>query len=1250
LRPTAGRATGPVVELTSSTVGRDLIVQFGLSATPASFRSVIERFILLYLGTSKAPVPFGGRTREIEALNGWLHDRRDPADSDVLAGDAGSNNLLITAPAGRGKTALLIRWIEQLPADWPLVFVPVSIRYQTNQALTFYQALAARLGSILGEALSEPRQDPSAYYRVKVIDFLDRIAKEAQRCLVVIDGLDEARGWQIDTAVLPPDPPPTLKIVISARELAGDRGSRDWLSRLGWTLPSSGARTLEVQPLSRKGIEDVLEKMAFPIADLSKDVDVINELYRLTEKGDPLLLHLYVNDLLGMRGDAARLKPTDLAKLKPGFGEYFKRWLSEQRAEWREAGINVDQVFLDYILVVLASAFGPLKSRDLENLVQRLYPANRIFTADSVEPLRRFILGDGIETGYALAHPKLAVYLQQERFGGSDILGRSQRAFIEWMREVVQGLNAGTTQPSDASDYALLFYTQHLDAMPDGSALELYRELLEDGWRKAWEHCEGGFQGFQRDVELARHAFLADVERNPEHLQKPRIGLGALIRCALCLSSVRSIGLGVPGLLLAEFLRSNSVTAKQALHLAQMKDDAGRSEAIPAIIELLPQELRSEAFASIREILDPEVRCTTIIDVLQHLEKSEQAAGAKEALRMVPQLKTYEQRQALDRLQPYAPDSAWAEAVAALGRRRQEEKAKESAPSPRPPSEGREQTDRELEWSFYYALSQESERSDLSPQRMREILGLMRDGPGVHSPRILANLAPRLPEDLLDFALECIWQSKEDLFRGDALAKLAPHLPPERARRALPVALRAVSFDLKRAVTALAERLAAGGLEGELKVVLDMDDIYFRHEALGGLAPHMTPALLTTALRAVLDADAGDLRRGLSEIAPHLSKEQITEATDRVAQMAEMAERGKALAVLLPRHRELGIPLAAKDAYQIAFLIGDRMLRDLAHAALIPFLDKAGAQEAIVQLGKRSIDPVPITHKSLIPFEALTLVLTMKYLPEADRAKRSEQAAAIARDRLVNATQRATILGILASRAPPDRRKALLNETMEIANTVQRDKAALLVFLATLFPGAKGRELMQLARQAKESEPPNAEPANERINHGLLRLFAPLALAKSLPEMQAETATVLAELLQYPKDESRMVTLAAALVLSPKLPSDQVETIIREILDAVRDEKDEQTRAFLLVLLASYLPTEALKGYVKELLAIGQRAARPTLLMVLAFAQGLAGELWEANPHVAGNRIPGSPLARLGGETAVAETEVAIRDVCSWWA
>jgi hypothetical protein len=210
------------VNLAGAKIGRDVSIQFGLTAAPTSFRRLVGNFVKLYLGTEKSPVPFGGRGREIEALNAWLGGHLENSSHTVLSGDPGSNNLLITAPAGRGKTALLVRWIEQCQTDWSVVFVPVSIRAETNQALTFYQALAARLAEILLEPLPEPRADPAAYYKDKVIDYIDRIGRGGQRCLLVIDGLDEARGWKMDTTVLPVEASPSLKVVVSARELAGD--------------------------------------------------------------------------------------------------------------------------------------------------------------------------------------------------------------------------------------------------------------------------------------------------------------------------------------------------------------------------------------------------------------------------------------------------------------------------------------------------------------------------------------------------------------------------------------------------------------------------------------------------------------------------------------------------------------------------------------------------------------------------------------------------------------------------------------------------------------------------------------------------------------------------------------------------------------------------------------------------------------------------------------------------------------------
>jgi hypothetical protein len=289
--------------------------------------------------------------------------------------------------AGRGKTALLAHWLQGIDAvAWPVAFVPISIRFETNRADIFYQALAARLADILGKPLEEARSDAAAVYKDKIIEQLDAFAQSGKRCLLAIDGLDEATGWRVDTSLLPPDPIPGLRIIAGARA-GGDRGSEEWLRRLGWR--ADDARTFSVPPLDREGIADVLCKMGVPLADLAGDVDLLGELQRLTE-GDPLLLRFYVEDLWENRDQAAALRPEDLRGRKAGFGPYFKDWLDKQGGIYRAEGAAFDEQTIKATLLILACAFGPLRLADLVQLVRRLLGSERIISGDSLEPIQRF--------------------------------------------------------------------------------------------------------------------------------------------------------------------------------------------------------------------------------------------------------------------------------------------------------------------------------------------------------------------------------------------------------------------------------------------------------------------------------------------------------------------------------------------------------------------------------------------------------------------------------------------------------------------------------------------------------------------------------------------------------------------------------------------------------------------------------------------------------------------------------------------
>lgn len=117
---------------------------------------------------------------------------------------------------------------------------------------------------------------------------------EGRQVVLVIDALDEAADWEVGADLFPNDPPPGLRVLVTARYRPSDVDARSWMGTLGWN--DRLARRIELPPLSQEGLREVILSMGAPLDQLVTDVDVVGELYRLTE-GDPLLARLYVDDL-----------------------------------------------------------------------------------------------------------------------------------------------------------------------------------------------------------------------------------------------------------------------------------------------------------------------------------------------------------------------------------------------------------------------------------------------------------------------------------------------------------------------------------------------------------------------------------------------------------------------------------------------------------------------------------------------------------------------------------------------------------------------------------------------------------------------------------------------------------------------------------------------------------------------------------------------------------------------------------------
>ena len=266
------------------------------------FQAQIRAFTDEYLVSEAGPVPFGGRDDELRHLDEWLLDPQS------------APRMLVTAPAGRGKSALVVRWMKNLQDGgvcgedgWRLAFMPISIRTGTNRPEIFYEGLARRLSEITGQPLPSEAFRDSNGLRYAVRDQLDRLASDGKpRVLVVIDGIDEALEGSFDPRVLPTPLPANTRVLLSARWQIGDQSSKGWSERLGW---DRGMKFDSFEPLrlGTKQIADVLFKLGAPVDVLTREPGLVERLAQLTE-GEPLLVRYYAEDLWSERSKGAKVE------------------------------------------------------------------------------------------------------------------------------------------------------------------------------------------------------------------------------------------------------------------------------------------------------------------------------------------------------------------------------------------------------------------------------------------------------------------------------------------------------------------------------------------------------------------------------------------------------------------------------------------------------------------------------------------------------------------------------------------------------------------------------------------------------------------------------------------------------------------------------------------------------------------------------------------------------------------------------
>lgn len=508
--------------------------------TSSRIRDLIQEYLA---------APFAGRDREVTALHTWLSLPEAPLG-------------LLAAEAGRGKSALLVRWSADVVAasTADLVYIPISIRFGTAHVAPVAKAIAGRLRHLMAGQQPIPINDPFAALD-ECKDILGTSWSGHRPLLVILDGLDEAIGWN-PADLIPSSAGKGIKLLVAARGAA-----THWIEQLSWTSP----RPFALEALDRTAVQALVASVSE--LEWAAGNEEAMERFQTLTGGDPLVVQLHLQ-LVKQDNDSPavqrfnRLLQGDLSGGDP-LKRFLDRWWDDQRVQWRGQGIAITNT-IDYVLALLACAKGPLRLADLCALADCEPESVR----EALYQLSRLVIVDPARDRYVFSHSRLQdFFLERTREAGR--LEAWERRYLDYAATRFEELSAEL--PADDEDfgrrfgYVLYCYALHLqDDAPDGLFKLMSRRWL-DGWRRL--EAEDGIYG----------GFYEDVSRAERHAQARRM-LGEQMRGLLIKASVTSLSSNVPSPLMRRLVEARLWPLSRALRaIDRLVDNNERVFALRAL-------------------------------------------------------------------------------------------------------------------------------------------------------------------------------------------------------------------------------------------------------------------------------------------------------------------------------------------------------------------------------------------------------------------------------------------------------------------------------------------------------------------------------------------------------------------------------------------------------------------------------------------------------------------------------------------
>jgi hypothetical protein len=552
--------TGDVVVSQGDFVGRDKIIQNIYQ--PVLRAPLREGFAGLIADRTRL---FAGREPAIERIDAFLQQPR-------------AGCLLITAPPGFGKTALMASLIQSNPNAFVYHFFAPSHHPDSLMQGFFARNLVEQMSEWYGSVDPPPPESNLSELRALYSEYLHR--PSARRRVIILDALDEVTAWDLAPYLSHPLDN-GLKLVLTVRDV-----QQDYFGL--YRLPRSQTERFSLDGLSHADVQSVLDQAGGVAARVAADPHLVDLLMQAVAYpgashlgADPFYVRIMAEDLATRPLDPSELTGghlEDLLRAQPrGLAEYLDDWYNEVL---RAVGEMTGRDFL----LTLVVALGPIGRRDLERLHPSLSGGFPTTPFDEIlSRTRRLVFADTRDQ-FAFAHPRLHDHLRMrltEQWGPLvDAYGQN---LLDYCRE----------WRVHASEYALRYLPQHLKL--GGLSGELFA-LIDKPWLEARRALSGSDRDFLEDADLMISAAETGGENPPDDLQCFRgslirvvVGEHAQLHSAWSLAALTTLGGAEKALDLASMLPGSAKRAGAYFRIAQALCSRGERDAAERVFDCAQQ-------------------------------------------------------------------------------------------------------------------------------------------------------------------------------------------------------------------------------------------------------------------------------------------------------------------------------------------------------------------------------------------------------------------------------------------------------------------------------------------------------------------------------------------------------------------------------------------------------------------------------------------------------------------------------------